>query len=143
MKIAVIGLGYVGLSTMISFLKHGNTVIGVDSSIAKINSLNNKVSPIAEPGIEELFNYDYLFTTDYNSIKDVNIIFVCVDTPTDENYISDLTNLHNCIESIKDVVSPNKLIVIKSTVPVGTTRDLYNKMKILHPQLNLKFAFLT
>lgn len=141
MKISVIGLGYVGLSTMLSFLKKGHEVNGIDTSSYKIELLNSKVSPIPEPGIEAIFKYDVEFSTKYSLISDSDIIFVCVDTPTDENYISDLTNLNNSIESTKDYLKHGAIIVIKSTIPVGTTRNISNTYKILHPSLNAKFAF--
>ena len=141
MKISVIGLGYVGLATMLSLVKKGHVVNGIDISKYKIELLNNKRSPIPEPGVDELFNYEVKFSYDYSLVKESDVIFVCVDTPTNELYMSDLTNLNNSIDSLKEHIKHKALIVIKSTAPVGTTRAIANRFKILHPSLDTRFAF--
>lgn len=141
MRIGIIGLGYVGLSTMLSFVKKGHEVIGVDKSNRVIDLLLEGVSPIQEPGIEELLKISREFYTDYRFLNDSEIIFVCVDTPTKSNNESDLTNLNACMEELSKNIKENTIIVIKSTCPVGTTRNLYNKFKIKHPHLNSRFAF--
>lgn len=141
MKISVIGLGYVGLSTMIVSLNHGYEVNGIDIDQNKINLLKSNLSPIPEPGIEEIFKYNPEFGCDYSLIKDSDVIFICVDTPTNENYVSDLSRLNDCIESMKDHVKSGAIVAIKSTVPVGTTRDIMNKVQILYPQMDVRFAF--
>ena len=141
MKISVIGLGYVGLSTMISLLKKGYEVNGVDISLKKIDLLKNNLSPIPEPGVEEIFRYNCEYSNDYSLIKGSDIIFVCVDTPTDENYVSNLTNLNDAVDSTCKHLKHSAIIVIKSTIPVGTTRNISNNYKVLHPELDARFAF--
>lgn len=141
MKIGVIGLGYVGLATMLSFIKKGHDVIGIDKSNNVIDKLLEGTSPIAEPGIEELLKLSREFYTDYIFLKDRDVIFVCVDTPTNDKYESDLSNLNSCIDLLGKNVKDNTVIVIKSTCPVGTTRNLKAKLRARYPQLNVTFAF--
>ena len=127
MKLCMIGTGYVGLVSGTCFADLGNKVYCVDKDEKKINELNAGFSPIFEPGLEEIIKKNYtsgrlIFTTDLKeALKNSNIIFICVGTPTLKN--SKSVNLKYVFDAVKEIAkfSRNKKILItKSTVPVGT-----------------------
>ncbi len=127
MKICIIGTGYVGLVSGTCFAELGNNVICVDIDKKKIDKLNDGIIPIYEPGLEELVKRNskqekLKFSTDISlSIKNSNIIFICVGTPTNKiNKKADLKYVFNATNKIKNNLNKYKLIVIKSTVPVMT-----------------------
>jgi len=123
----MIGAGYVGLVSGTCFADLGNNVFCVDKNEDKIEKLNNNEIPIFEPGLEELVSKNYLsgrlkFTTDLNyAVKNSDIIFICVGTPTLKNKKSaDLKNVFNVASEIRKYINKFKIIVTKSTVPVFT-----------------------
>ena len=130
----MIGTGYVGLVSGTCFSDLGNKVICADIDKNKINKLNSNKIPIYEPGLEELVkkNFDQKrlsFTTDINSaIKDSDIIFICVGTPTKKkSNTADLKYLFQAVNLIAKNINKYKIIVTKSTVPV-TTGDKIEKI---------------
>ena len=134
MKLCMIGTGYVGLVSGTCFSDLGNKVICADIDKNKINKLNSIKIPIYEPGLEELVkkNFDQKrlsFTTDINSaIKDSDIIFICVGTPTKKkSNTADLKYLFQAVNLIAKNINKYKIIVTKSTVPV-TTGDKIEKI---------------
>lgn len=126
MKLAVIGTGYVGLVTGTCFADSGNKVICVDNNEKKVEMLRNKQIPIYEPGIETLFERSVRegrlsFTTDLESaVKHAEVIFLCLPTPPGANGQADLSFVLNVAEQIGPMLDEYKIIVNKSTVPVGT-----------------------
>lgn len=124
--VAIIGLGYVGLTTSLGLAKIGNSVIGVEINPERLGSLNSGVLPIFEPGLDsELVNSlksGRLSLTE--SIKEAaeisKMFFVCVPTPQDDNGAADLKYVIAASKQIADCASPGSVIVVKSTVPVGT-----------------------
>jgi len=134
MKLCMIGTGYVGLVSGVCFSDVGNTVYCVDKDINKINSLNDGIVPIFEPGLEEILKKNYkqkrlIFTTDLKkAVFNSDIIFICVGTPTNKNTNSaNLNYVFNVIRQLKKIISKYKIIVTKSTVPV-TTGDKIEKI---------------
>ncbi len=134
MKICIIGSGYVGLVSGTCFSELGNKIICVDNNKQKIENLRKGIIPIYEPGLEELIIRNVKqnrlnFSTDINnSIRNSDIIFICVGTPTSKN--SDMANLkyvYNVVSDIKKNLNKYKIIVTKSTVPV-TTGDQIEKI---------------
>ena len=141
MKLCMIGTGYVGLVSGTCFADIGNQVICVDKDKNKIEKLNSGVSPIYEPGLDELIKKNYLskrlsFSTNLKkSIKSSDVIFICVGTPTKKNSINvDLSFVYKCAKEIFKNTNKKKIIVTKSTVPVGTGDDIE---KILRKKKNL------
>ena len=127
MKICMIGTGYVGLVSGTCFADLGNKVICVDKDKNKINKLKNGISPIYEPGLDDLIRNNYRskrldFTDDLEkAVKDSQIIFVCVGTPTKKgSNLVDLSQVYSVSKSISKYIKSYKLIVTKSTVPVST-----------------------
>lgn len=133
-KIAVIGTGYVGLVTGVGLADFGNKVICVDVDKTKINMLNNGQIPIYEPGLKEVMDKNVsegrlFFSTDIaNAIQRSEVIFIGVGTPQKENGEADLSYVESAIESIAENLNNYKVIVTKSTVPIGTNRWIKEKI---------------
>ena len=134
MKLCMIGTGYVGLVSGTCFSDLGNIVICADIDKNKITKLNSNKIPIYEPGLEELVkkNFDQKrlsFTTDIiSAIKDSDIIFICVGTPTKKkSNTADLKYVFQAVNLIAQNINKYKIIVTKSTVPV-TTGDKIEKI---------------
>ena len=134
MKLCMIGTGYVGLVSGVCFADLGNNVICVDKDTKKIDLLSKGKIPIYEPGLTELVNKNYKnkrlrFSKDLKkSIKDSDIIFICVGTPTKKGSSSaDLSQIFKAAKEISSSINKFKIIVTKSTVPV-TTGDQIEKI---------------
>ena len=131
MKLCMIGTGYVGLVSGVCFSDLGNDVICVDNDKTKINSLQKGKIPIYEPGLSELVLKNYKnkrlsFSTNLQkSVKDSDIIFICVGTPTKKGGSSaDLSQIYNVAKEIRTSINKFKIIVTKSTVPVTTGDEI-------------------
>src|ERR1700733_7977826 len=126
MKIAVIGTGYVGLVTGTCFAETGNDVICVDIDTAKVQKLSNGQITIYEPGLEKIFLRNLKeerlkFTTDLEAgIKEAVIIFLALPTPPGEDGSADLKYVLGVAEQLGSLIKEYKVIIDKSTVPVGT-----------------------
>ena len=131
MKLCMIGTGYVGLVSGVCFADLGNDVICVDNNVDKINLLKKGKIPIYEPGLSELViknfkNKKLNFSTDLKkSIKDSDIIFICVGTPTKKGGSSaDLSQIFKVSNEISSSINKFKIIITKSTVPVTTGDEI-------------------
>lgn len=130
MKIAIAGTGYVGLSNAI-LLAQNNEVTAVDIVESKVEMINNKISPIADKEIEDYLankELNLTSTTDSKSAYE-NADFVIVSTPTnydDEKHFFDTSSVENVIELVIKY-NPNAVIIIKSTIPVGYTKEVIKK----------------
>ena len=135
MKVAVIGTGYVGLVTATCLAESGNEVVGIDKDARKIATLESGVLPIYEPGLLELVQRNcresrLRFTTDLGQgIAAARIIFIAVGTPQGPDGAADLTNLWAVGDAIAGHLNGPKIIVVKSTVPVGTNQALMERIK--------------
>lgn len=127
MKIAVIGTGYVGLVTGTCFADSGNTVICVDNNHQKLETMRKGEVPIYEPGLETLFKRSIRenrisFTDDLaEAVANSEVLFLCLPTPPGANGQADLSAVLNVAAEIGDMIRDYKVIVNKSTVPVGTS----------------------
>ncbi|BAR81109.1 MULTISPECIES: UDP-glucose dehydrogenase family protein [Bacillus cereus group] len=128
MKIAVAGTGYVGLVTGVCLAEHGHFVSCVDMNEDKIQILKSGKSPIYEPGLEELMvkNMDKIkFTTNYKkAYRDADVIFIGVGTPEKADGSADLQYLYSVAVQIAESVEKDCIVVVKSTVPIGTNERL-------------------
>jgi len=126
MNICVIGTGYVGLVTGVVFADLGNDVVCVDKIAAKVDGLNKGIMPIYEPGLEEMVGRNVAdgrltFTTDLEaSVTKAEIVFIAVGTPPREDGSTDLSYVEDAAKGIARSLNSYKVIVNKSTVPVGT-----------------------
>jgi UDPglucose 6-dehydrogenase len=126
LKIGVVGTGYVGLVVGAGLAENGNSVVCVDKDEAKIAALERGVVPIYEPGLQELITRNVAeerlrFTTDLpEGVRASDILFVAVGTPQDEDGSADMTHVLAVAEAIGRAMNGYKIIVNKSTVPVGT-----------------------
>ena len=146
MKLCMIGTGYVGLVSGVCFADLGNNVICVDKDLKKIDLLSKGKIPIYEPGLTELVNKNYKnkrlkFSSDLKkSIKESDIIFICVGTPTKKGGSSaDLSQIFQVAKEISLSINKFKIIVTKSTVPV-TTGDEIEKILLKKKSNKNKFS---
>jgi UDPglucose 6-dehydrogenase len=144
MKIAIIGTGYVGLVAGAGFANLGNEVICFDIDKAKIDQLSDGVMTIYEPGLEEIHQRNLktgrlTFTTDgIKAVQESDIIFICVGTPENEQQEADLTAVQAAAKTIGRYMNSYKIVVNKSTVPVGTA-DLVKKIIAQNQQEKIEF----
>lgn len=126
MKICVIGAGYVGLVAALSFAKYKNDVICVDKDINKVKQLNKGIPTIYEEGLEPLLKKCLekkyiLFTTNIRTaISLSDIVMIAVGTPTNPDWSVDISQVIDAADEISSSIDKYKVIIIKSTVPVGT-----------------------
>lgn len=131
MKIAVVGTGYVGLVTGTCFAETGNTVTCIDIDKEKIEMLNKGQVTIYEPGLEKIFLRNQreerlFFTTSLaEGIKDARIVFLALPTPAGEDGSADLKYILGVASDLGNLLSDYKVIVNKSTVPVGTAEKVH------------------
>jgi len=135
MKIAVIGSGYVGLVAGACLAENGNEVICVDKDASKVRALQRGRIPIYEPGLEEMVRRNraekrLTFTTDLpKGIRASQIVFIAVGTPTGEDGSADLSHVLEVARQIGKAMNGYKVIVDKSTVPVGTSEKVREVIK--------------
>ncbi|HOK40195.1 MAG TPA: UDP-glucose/GDP-mannose dehydrogenase family protein [bacterium] len=141
-KISVVGTGYVGLVAGTCFAESGRTVICVDKDKNKIMKLKKGIIPIYEPGLEELVKKNIekkrlIFTTELKEgVQNSDIIFIAVGTPPGEDGSADLRYVLEVAEGIRKYINGYKIVVNKSTVPVGTGAKV---KAILSEQTKYKF----
>ena len=136
MKLCMIGTGYVGLVSGTCFADLGNIVYCVDKDIKKISSLKSGKSPIYEPGLDEIIKKNskakrLIFTHDIKiAVKNSDLIFICVGTPNKKNSKDvDLSFVFKATKEVLKYSSGKKIIITKSTVPVGTGDILEQSFK--------------
>jgi UDPglucose 6-dehydrogenase len=134
MRLTVAGTGYVGLVTGACLADTGNDVIAYDINAEKVAALCRGECPIFEPGLTEIIQANaragrLVFTTDVRqAVHHGEVIFIAVGTPPREDGSPDLTALHASADAIADQINEPKIVVIKSTVPVGTGDALEPRM---------------
>lgn len=150
MKLLVIGAGYVGLVTATCFAEVGFHVTCLDIDEKKIAMLQNSQIPIYEVGLQEMTQRSakagrLKFTSSYpEALKDAQVCFICVDTPSDYQGACDLSSVRKVARTIADHMSEHLIVVMKSTAPIGTcemVRDLIcDRLKELNKELSFDIA---
>ena len=134
-NIAIIGTGYVGLSSGACFAHLGHDVTCVDVMQLKIDNLNNGILPLVETGLNELVAEGVeagrlKFTTDVKSaVKDADIVFLCVPTPEGTDGSADLSYIQTAAKTLSSLLRSGAIVVNKSTVPVGSTKVVERELK--------------
>ena len=127
-KIAVIGLGYVGLSTAVHAAEAGYSVYGIDTSIEKLEKLksgDSYIEDISSSRIQTLLSKkNFSVHPNVLELTNIEIILICVPTPLSKDHLPDLTFLSNSIISVVPIMNPNVLLIIESTIEPGTSRGL-------------------
>ena len=131
MKIAIVGLGFVGLSLTSVLASKGNNVVGIDIDVEQCKKIRNGVSPFFEPYLEKTLRIGLkkklTISSDFSLIKDCNMIFVTVGTPQKSNGAIDLSMIRKAVEIIGRVLAKSKknpIILVKSTVIPGTMQNV-------------------
>jgi UDP-N-acetyl-D-mannosaminuronic acid dehydrogenase len=142
-KLAVIGLGYVGLPVAALFAKKGFKVVGIDLKQDRIDLINKGISPIEgkEPGLNDLINdvvtEGALYaTTDYKELSDVDVFFIDVETPVNDDHIPEYNALRSAVKSLASVLKNGALVVVESTIMPGTIKNIV--LPILEKETRLK-----
>tara|TARA_B110000459_G_scaffold53596_1_gene59764 strand:- start:7485 stop:8801 length:1317 start_codon:yes stop_codon:yes gene_type:complete len=134
-KIAVVGTGYVGLVSGTCFAETGNQVVCVDIDEKKVDQMKNAIVPIYEPNLDVIFEKNIKaerisFTTDLKAAVDfAEIIFLALPTPPGEDGSADLSYVLNVADQLGEMMTEFKVIVDKSTVPVGTAEKVEAKIR--------------
>ena len=134
MKICVVGLGYLGATHALAMAKLGHEVLGIDLDKNKVDYLNAGKVPFHEPGLQEslreaLLEESVTFQTSFEMTKPAAVVFICVGTPqTGSGKSADTSFVFAAGESLAKVVTPETVVVGKSTVPVGTAAALRDRM---------------
>ncbi len=137
MKIVMIGTGYVGLVTGTCLAESGNDVTCVDIDETKIAGLKRNEIPIYEPGLTELVTRNAAagrlkFTTDYaEAVPTADCVFIAVGTPQGDDGSANLNGIWKVTESLAPHLNDHVVVIVKSTVPVGTNREVSRRLKEL------------
>jgi UDPglucose 6-dehydrogenase len=140
MDVTIIGCGYVGLVTGTCLASIGHTVRGVEKDVKKLKTLMDGHCPIFEPGLHEMMQEQYAqgqlqFTDNVKmAVKDAEVVFLCVGTPSKPDGTVDMSYLEQAGKEVCDALAEQNneymvTIVVKSTVPAGTNRKLYNFLR--------------
>lgn len=126
-QIAVIGTGYVGLTTAACMASLGHDVVGIDIVADKVERLSRAETSILEPGLQNLVRDGIrtgrlCFDTDATRVSEVEFVFLCVQTPQSEDGRADLTHIRSAAASVAEHLRPDAIVINKSTVPVGSTK---------------------
>jgi UDPglucose 6-dehydrogenase len=152
MRLTMVGTGYVGLVTGVCFANTGNDVVCLDVDPRKIEKLKRGECPIYEPGLTELMERNnaagrLTYTLDKQAAyREAEMVFICVGTPSDERGHSDLKYVWQAAEDIAKVIKElgpgqrPKVVVVKSTVPVGTTFEVKKRIKAIVGDLPFSVA---
>ncbi|MDA1215007.1 MAG: 3-hydroxyacyl-CoA dehydrogenase NAD-binding domain-containing protein, partial [Planctomycetota bacterium] len=137
MQIVMVGTGYVGLVTGTCFAESGNDVTCLDIDQKKIDDLRRGIIPIYEPGLTELVIRNakagrLKFTTKYEEcVPTAKCVFIAVGTPQGDDGSANLSSLWKVVESLAPILKNDAIVVLKSTVPVGTNRQTADKLQEL------------
>ena len=143
MKLSIIGSGYVGLVTGACLANVDQHVTCLDIDEKKISKLKNGIIPIYEPGLEDLIKEKVAsnilsFSSNISeTVKNTDVIFIAVGTPTNkENDSADLSQVFSCAEEIAKNIKNNTIVILKSTVPVGTCDKVEEIINLNNPSIN-------
>lgn len=127
-KIAIVGLGYVGLPLAVDFAKKGFSVLGLDLDADRVGRINKKESYIIDVSTKELREViakkKFKAESNFTLLKDIDVIFICVPTPLKKKYLPDISFIKSAVHSIARNIKKNALVILESTTYTGTTREV-------------------
>ncbi|MCV7288727.1 UDP-glucose/GDP-mannose dehydrogenase family protein [Mycolicibacterium wolinskyi] len=134
MKVGVVGAGYVGLTTAVCLAEREHDTVCVDIDVDRLQRLTSGEVPVDEPGLPELLAAGLRagtlrFSGEYGELADRDAVFVCVPTPSGPDGSADLTAIDRVVEQLAATLRPQAIVVLKSTVPVGTTRQVADRLR--------------
>ncbi|MDV3126925.1 UDP-glucose/GDP-mannose dehydrogenase family protein [Mycobacterium sp. 21AC1] len=134
MKVGVVGAGYVGLTTAVCLAERDHDTVCVDVDESRVQQLSSGEVPFDEPGLPQLLKSGLSlgtlhFGTDYGQLGDRDIVFVCVPTPSRSDGSADLSAVDAVVGNLAEVLQPGAILALKSTVPVGTTREIARRLR--------------
>jgi len=127
-KIGIVGLGYVGLPLAVAFSKVGFEVLGIEQNLTRMKMINNGenyIADVSDADLKEIVRKDLLRASgDFLTLKNVDVIIICVPTPLDKNKQPDISYVKSVTEQITKIVHNGQLIVLESTTYPGTTEEI-------------------
>jgi UDP-N-acetyl-D-mannosaminuronic acid dehydrogenase len=138
-KVAVIGLGYIGLPTAALIASRGIQVVGIDTKEDVVRTVASGAIHIAEPDLDGLVQKVVSSGSLVTSIKPepADVFIIAVPTPIDSSNRPDLTSVNAAVESIMDVLAPGNLVILESTSPIGTTEGIAKRITECRPDLHI------
>ncbi|MGV0642850.1 UDP-glucose dehydrogenase family protein [Mycolicibacterium sp. XJ879] len=133
-RVGVIGAGYVGLTTAVCLAERGHSTVCIDVDAGRVEQLNRGQASLDEPGLPLLLRQGIatqtlLFSTDYADLADCVLVFICVPTPSRFDGSADLSAVEAAVAELAALLPSTAVLVLKSTVPVGTTRWLARRLE--------------
>lgn len=134
MRVGVVGAGYVGLTSAVCLAERGHATVCVDVDARRVRTLAAGEAPIDEPGLPQLLtstlrNGTLRFSGRFEELADCEVVFVCVPTPSRPDGSADLTAVDAAVGELARTLRPGAVVVMKSTVPVGTTRTVIDRLR--------------
>ncbi|VEG44495.1 UDP-glucose 6-dehydrogenase [Mycolicibacterium flavescens] len=134
LRVGVTGAGYVGLTTAVCLAERGHDTVCVDVDAGRVEQLRSGVPLLDEPGLAELLrrglnSATLEFTVEYPDLAECDVVFICVPTPSRSDGSADLSAVDAAVEQLATVLRPGSVLVLKSTVPVGTTRRIEKRLR--------------
>ena len=131
-KVAVIGLGYVGLPLSVAAANSGFKVVGIDINQTQVSKINEGLSPISDVSDEEISKLiksrQFIATSEFSEIIGAEVVLLCVPTPLSSNLKPDISSLEMAAKSIAPYIGKNMLVILESTVEPGTTRNILSPL---------------
>ncbi|GAB5894462.1 UDP-glucose dehydrogenase family protein [Mycolicibacterium mageritense] len=133
MSVGVVGAGYVGLTTAVCLAERDHDTVCVDIDSDRVQQLNSGVVTLDEPGLPQLLEAGLRsgrlrFSADHRILADRDVVFVCVPTPSGTDGSADLSSVDRAVRALAETLRPGAVVVLKSTVPVGTARAVATKL---------------
>lgn len=133
MSVGVVGAGYVGLTTAVCLAERDHDTVCIDIDSDRVQQLNSGVVTLDEPGLPQLLEAGLRsgrlrFSADHRILADRDVVFVCVPTPSGADGSADLSSVDRAVRALAETLRPGAVVVLKSTVPVGTARAVATKL---------------
>lgn len=133
-RVGVVGVGYVGLTTAVCIAERGLDTVAVDVDPQRVDQLRSGIPVIDEPELPELLRDGLAagllrFSGDYATLADRDIVFVCVPTPSADDGRPDLSAVHSAVDRLGEVLCSGAIVAMKSTIPVGTTSVVAERLR--------------